>query len=140
MIWRGGYEDEDDSQFSPIDARRAVAILSRLPRPFGVGGAMDGRGKGSSCRPTTRRIFHALPPSPRRVRSVEKDHPKPCRQYVASRRRDHPRRERRASSKKELRGPTCPHFVGWVVDWRFHRKNFQDAAWALFGPNSTIHR
>src|SRR6476659_4149693 len=33
---------------------------------------------------------------------------KPRRQYVASRRRDHPRREPRASSKKELRGTPCP--------------------------------
>src|ERR1022692_3005840 len=100
-------ENEDESRFSPIDARRAIALLPRLPRSFGVARALDGRGKGSSCRAKARGILHALPASPRRVRPVEKDHPKPRRQYVAARRRDHPRRERRASLKKELRGTTC---------------------------------
>src|ERR1019366_4886948 len=32
-------------RFSPIDARRAIALLPRLPRSFGVAGALDGRGK-----------------------------------------------------------------------------------------------
>ena len=49
LIWNR-YEDEDESRFSPIDARRAIALLPRLPRSSGVAGALDGRGKGSSCQ------------------------------------------------------------------------------------------
>src|SRR5664280_3186867 len=101
-------EDEDESQFSPIDARRAIALLPRLPRSFGVAGALDGRGEGSSARQKTRRILHALPPSPRRVGPIEKNHPKPCRQYVAARRRDHSRRERSPFSEKGSRRTTRP--------------------------------
>src|SRR5438270_11947202 len=85
----GRYEDEDESQFSPIDARRAIAILPRLPRSFGVAGALDGRRKRSPARAKTRPILHALPPSSRRVRPVETNHPKPRRQYVAAWRREH---------------------------------------------------
>ena len=42
-------KDEDEFRFSPIDARRAIALLPRLPRSFGVAGTLDGRGKGSSA-------------------------------------------------------------------------------------------
>ena len=75
-------EDEYESRFSPIDARCAIALLPRLPRSCGVAGALDGRGEGSSARQKARRVLHALPRSPRRVRPVEKNHPKPRRQYV----------------------------------------------------------
>src|SRR5207253_746131 len=98
--------DEDEFRFSPIDARRAIALLPRLPRSFGVAGTLDGRREGSSARQTTRRILHTLPPSPGRVRPVEKNHPKPRRQYMAARRRNHSRRERRASSEEGCRRTT----------------------------------
>src|ERR1700735_2935845 len=52
--------DEDESRFSPINARPAIAILPRLPRFVGVAGTLDGRGKGPSCRPPTRGVLHAL--------------------------------------------------------------------------------
>src|ERR1017187_4470314 len=45
-------------------------------------------------------MLHALPPPPHRVRPVEKNHPKPRRQYVAARRRDYTRPERRPFFEK----------------------------------------
>src|SRR5450755_1267695 len=108
MNWLGRHEDEDESQFSPSDACGAVAILPRLPRSFRVAGALDGRGRRPPARYETRRVLPALPASLGGVRSVEKNHPKPCRQYVAAWRRDHSRRERRASSEERYRGTTRP--------------------------------
>src|ERR1035438_1787123 len=132
----GRHEDEDESRFSPIDARRAIALLPRLPRSFGVAGALDGRGKGSSSRPKTCGILHAFPPSPRRVRPVEKDHPKPCRQYVAARRRDHPRRERKPFSEKGVRSeyfmPFLLHLAGSGLSKRTIQ-NHVDNMWLLGG-------
>src|ERR1700678_4337206 len=64
-------------------------------------------------------MLHALPDAPRHVRSVEKNHSKPCRQCVATGRRDYPRSERRSSFEKG-RGratyPQCDPRGRWPAD------------------------
>src|SRR5713101_1146501 len=60
-------------------------------------------------------MLPTLPCSARWLRLVEKNHPKPRRQYVGARRRDYPRPERRPFSEKGHRGKTDPQCSprGW---------------------------
>src|SRR5450759_24319 len=105
MRGSNGCKVEDESQFSPIAARRATAVLPRSP---GLAGELDGRGKGSSARYTARRMLHTLSGSSRRIRPVQKNHPNTRRQSVDSRGRDHSRLERDTEAQKASHGGTAP--------------------------------